>query len=91
MTYPRIASTPNSPSNINYDVDKKVDEAIQNFLMKLSQIGPELLSVGAPRDDEQRYLVRRNTKAKIGTICHSHHIVVICFRFLKGRADVEFL
>ena len=57
VTYPRIASTPNSPSNINYDVDKKVDEAIQNFLMKLSQIGPELLSVGAPRDDEQQYLV----------------------------------
>ena len=45
LTYPRIAGTPSSPSNLNCDVDKKVDESIQIFLMKLSQIGPELLSV----------------------------------------------
>jgi hypothetical protein len=45
LTYPRIASTPTSPSTLDYDVDKKVDESIQNFLMTLSQIGPELLSV----------------------------------------------
>ncbi len=50
LTYPRIASTPSSPSNLNYDVDKKVDESIQNFLMKLSQIGPELLSVRNPME-----------------------------------------
>ncbi len=45
LTYPRIASTPSSPSTLDYDVDKKVDESIQSFLMTLSQIGPELLSV----------------------------------------------
>ena len=27
------------------DVDKKVDDAIESFLRKLSQIGPELMSV----------------------------------------------
>ena len=48
LTYPRIASTPSSPSTLNYDVDKKVDDSIQQFLMKLSQIGPELLSVCMP-------------------------------------------
>jgi hypothetical protein len=53
LTYPRIASTSSSPSNLNYDVDKKVDESIQNFLMKLSQIGPELLSVRVPKQSEQ--------------------------------------
>ena len=42
--YPRIA-TSSKLSTLNYDVDKKVDESIQNFLIKLSQIGPELLSV----------------------------------------------
>lgn len=44
LTYPRIA-TSSSLSTLNYDVDKRVDQSIQNFLMKLSQIGPELLSV----------------------------------------------
>lgn len=45
LTYPRIAGIPSSPSNLNYDVDKRVNESIQIFSMKLSQIGPELLSV----------------------------------------------
>jgi hypothetical protein len=46
LTYPRIASTPTSPTtSLDYDVDRKVDESIQSFLMTLSQIGPELLSV----------------------------------------------
>jgi Autophagy-related protein 101 len=48
LTYPRIASSSNSSvvtPALDYDVDKKVDESIQSFLMTLSQIGPELLSV----------------------------------------------
>jgi hypothetical protein len=48
ITYPRIAATSLAPSTLlEYDVDKKVDESIQSFLMTLSQIGPELLSVCA--------------------------------------------
>jgi hypothetical protein len=49
LTYPRIASSSNSMAipqpSLDYDVDKKVNESIQSFLMTLSQIGPELLSV----------------------------------------------
>jgi len=48
LTYPRIASMASSPSNLSYDVDQKVNESIQCFLKKLSQIGPELLSVCTP-------------------------------------------
>ena len=69
LTYPRIASTPSSPSNLNYDVDKKVDESIQNFLMKLSQIGPELLSVRNPRSMCNRLLFPDdNGENRYGTI-----------------------
>lgn len=53
ITYARIASeksrTGSSPSIIpdalENDVDKRVDDAIEMFLRKLSQIGPELMSV----------------------------------------------
>lgn len=55
LTYTRIASnkaqhsstTPVAFSSaLENDVDKKVDDAIESFLRSLSQIGPELLSVG---------------------------------------------
>jgi hypothetical protein len=54
ITYPRIASdnkssrpagTASIPDPLENDVDKKVDDAIESFLRKLSQIGPELMSV----------------------------------------------
>jgi hypothetical protein len=50
LTYPRIASdklnmAPSALSSLEYNVDKKVEAAISAFLMTLSQIGPELLSV----------------------------------------------
>jgi hypothetical protein len=49
VTYTRIASdkmaAPSPHSNLENDVDKKVDDAISSFLLSLSQIGPELLSV----------------------------------------------
>lgn len=52
ITYPRIASDNKSsrgvvsiPDPLENDVDKKVDDAIESFLRKLSQIGPELMSV----------------------------------------------
>lgn len=50
LTYPRIASdkisaVPSAHSSLEYGVDKKVDDAIASFLLTLSQIGPELLSV----------------------------------------------
>ena len=54
ITYPRIASdnkssrpagTASIPDPLENDVDKKVDDAIESFLRKLTQIGPELMSV----------------------------------------------
>lgn len=71
MTYPRIASTPSSPSNLNYDVDKKVDESIQNFLMKLSQIGPELLSGGLTLS----FFERRKTQQLFGLVSNEERVV----------------
>jgi hypothetical protein len=46
LTYPRIVSDKTSglPS-LNNTMDKKVDDGIGSFLLTLSQIGPELLSV----------------------------------------------
>lgn len=53
ITYPRIASDKSIsrqtvggiPDSMENDVDKKVDDSIEFFLRKLSQIGPELMSV----------------------------------------------
>ena len=46
LTYPRIAiASSSTTSALENDVDKKVDDAINSFLLTLSQIGPELLSV----------------------------------------------
>ena len=50
LTYTRIAndkmsSNPSTHSSLENDVDKKVDDAISSFLLTLSQIGPELMSV----------------------------------------------
>jgi hypothetical protein len=52
ITYPRIASDNSKqtgslvvPDAMENDVDKKVDYSIESFLRKLSQIGPELMSV----------------------------------------------
>ena len=54
LTYPRIARDgkvssiahhPQHQSSLQNDVDRKVDDAIGSFLLTLSQIGPELLSV----------------------------------------------
>jgi hypothetical protein len=59
LTYPRIASSSNSITapqpSLDYDVDKKVNESIQSFLMTLSQIGPELLSVSWERETANGY------------------------------------
>jgi len=71
LTYPRIASTPSSHSNLNYDVDKKVDESIQNFLMKLSQIGPELLSGGLTLS----FFERRKTQQLFGLVSNEERVV----------------
>eukprot|EP00536_Pseudo-nitzschia_multiseries_P015699 jgi/Psemu1/292154/fgenesh1_pg.934_\ len=71
LTYPRIASTPSSPSSLNYDVDKKVDESIQNFLMKLSQIGPELLSGGLTLS----FFERRKTQQLFGLVSNEERVV----------------
>ena len=50
LTYARISNdrmsaSPSTPSSVENDIDKKVDDAIGSFLLTLSQIGPELLSV----------------------------------------------
>lgn len=52
ITYTRIASdktvlTSPTPTAMENDVDRKVDDSIESFLRTLSQIGPELMSVGS--------------------------------------------
>ena len=60
LTYTRIASdkmaSPSPHSNLENDVDKKVDDAISSFLLSLSQIGPELLSVSTMKSFSLRVL-----------------------------------
>jgi hypothetical protein len=51
LTYTSIANDKTqaqlaSRSTLENDVDQKVNDAIESFLRSLSQIGPELLSVG---------------------------------------------
>jgi len=70
LVYPRIA-TSSSLSTINCDVDKKVDESIQNFLMKLSQIGPELLSGGLTLS----FFERRKTQQLFGLVSNEERVV----------------
>jgi hypothetical protein len=93
LTYPRIASTPSSPSTLDYDVDKKVDESIQSFLMTLSQIGPELLSVrsffyGSLIVKGESSTRERNWKRDVGS---SFLIPLSSFFGASGRIDSEFL
>jgi hypothetical protein len=61
------------------DVDKKVDDSIEFFLRKLSQIGPELMSVCA---------------IGISTLSMSYELLSCltgCFLFVEGILDSQFL
>jgi hypothetical protein len=75
LTYPRIASdksnTPSAHSALEYDVDKKVDDAISSFLMTLSQIGPELLSGGLTLS----FFERRATRQLFGLVSNEEKVV----------------
>mmetsp|Transcript_12783 Transcript_12783/g.20579 ORF Transcript_12783/g.20579 Transcript_12783/m.20579 type:complete len:212 (+) Transcript_12783:143-778(+) len=70
LTYTKIASTSTSTS-LDYDVDKKVDESIQSFLMTLSQIGPELLSGGLTLS----FFERRKTQQLFGLVSNEERVV----------------
>jgi len=52
-------------------VDKKVDESIQSFLTKLSQIGPELLIGGLTLS----FFERRKTQQLFGLVSNEERIV----------------
>ncbi|KAG7349446.1 autophagy-related protein [Nitzschia inconspicua] len=74
LTYPRIASSSNSSvvaPSLDYDVDKKVDESIQSFLMTLSQIGPELLSGSLTLS----FFERRKTQQLFGLVSNEERVV----------------
>lgn len=81
LTYPRIANdkmssaTSGHHSSLENDVDKKVDDAIGSFLLTLSQIGPELLSVSesTKRSEpfrEPRVRCRLPLLVWVGRVCH---------------------
>jgi hypothetical protein len=53
------SATSGHHSSLENDVDKKVDDAIGSFLLTLSQIGPELLSV---REPKKRIMQRTTTR-----------------------------
>jgi hypothetical protein len=68
--YPKIASS-SSVSTVSYDVDKKVEAAINNFLCKLSQIGPEILSGSLTLS----FFERRKTQQLFGLVSNEEQIV----------------
>lgn len=76
LTYTRIAlcenhnrSTP--VSSLENDVDQKVDDAIENFLRSLTQIGPELLSGCLTLS----FFERRATRQLFGLVSHEEKVV----------------
>jgi autophagy-related protein 101 len=80
ITYPRIASdnkssrpagTASIPDPLENDVDKKVDDAIESFLRKLSQIGPELMSGSLTLS----FFERRASRQLFGLVSHEERVV----------------
>jgi len=72
LTYTRIASDSENRSNrLEFDVDKKVDDAIESFLRSLSQIGPELLSGCLTLS----FFERRATRQLFGLVSHEDKII----------------
>eukprot|EP00978_Attheya_sp_CCMP212_P012964 scaffold32351_cov60-Attheya_sp.AAC.2 len=72
LTYTRIASDSENKSNrLEFDVDKKVDDAIESFLRSLSQIGPELLSGCLTLS----FFERRATRQLFGLVSHEDKII----------------
>mmetsp|Transcript_9782 Transcript_9782/g.12023 ORF Transcript_9782/g.12023 Transcript_9782/m.12023 type:complete len:147 (-) Transcript_9782:653-1093(-) len=53
------------------DVDKKVDEAIENFLQKLAHVGPELLKGSLTLS----FFERRATRQLFGLVSHEERVV----------------
>jgi autophagy-related protein 101 len=61
----------NSSSTSLYDVDYKVDDAIESFLRTLSQIGPELLSGCLTLN----FFERRTNSQLFGLVSHEERVV----------------
>lgn len=62
----------NNTNNNNYFLDKKVDDAIENFLNKsLKQIGPELLSGNLTLS----FFERRASKQLFGLVSHEEKVI----------------
>jgi autophagy-related protein 101 len=72
-TTSKSSSTPSSSSSSLYDVDVKVDDAIESFLRTLSQIGPELLSGCLTLN----FFERRTNSQLFGLVSHEERVVYV--------------
>lgn len=73
VTYTRISGTAGQPqqSLLNMDVDTKVDDAVESFLRRLSQIGPELLCGSLTLS----FFERRATRQLFGLVSHEERVM----------------
>ena len=60
-----------NPSNLNTNVEQKVNDSIETFLQSLSQIGPELLCGGLTLS----FFERRASRQLFGLVSHEERVV----------------